>query len=118
MTDLNDKTPGERVYDLLASRAIYMSDKFIDELLAAAAPASLTPAPQGTASAWKLTADEMPPVDTLVLCCGVKRVGMAVMEYNERDRWQIARASEWHSSYPPSHWRPLPAEPANGEPTK
>lgn len=78
---------------------------------APAAPASLTPAPQGTASDWKLTADEMPPVDTPVLGFGVKRVGMAVMEHNERDGWQIATTSEWHGAHTPTHWMPLPAEP-------
>lgn len=61
---------------------------------------------------WVKVSDQLPEMCVSVLTYGAKRCEWAVMIYTRGETWEIETASEYHSSYAPTHWMPLPQEPA------
>jgi hypothetical protein len=64
-----------------------------------------------TVPQWISVEDRLPPEYERVLTSGAKRVGMAVMQYSDRDDWQIETPSYWNAAYPPKFWMLLPNPP-------
>ena len=66
---------------------------------------------------WISVEERLPPEYVPVLTYGGKRMQwVSAARYSERDGWEIETPSEWHSTYPPKHWMPLPAPPTTGAP--
>lgn len=62
---------------------------------------------------WISVHEKLPPEWEPVLTYGAKRVGQVVMQFSVVEGWQIETASEWHSAYWPTHWKPLGAAPSH-----
>jgi hypothetical protein len=90
---------------LFIASGVYLDESANEYKLAGAPVAEAAPT-------WIACAKQMPKEWDTVLTCGAKKVGQAVMQWSRQDGWQIETASEWHTSYPPTHWMPLPARPA------
>lgn len=65
-------------------------------------------------AAWISVADRLPEDEEPVLAYGAKRTEWAVMQRISGD-WNIETASDFHSSYAPKYWMPLPTPPSTAD---
>lgn len=66
------------------------------------------------AAEWISVEDRLPEDEEPVLTYGAKRTEWAVMHRISGD-WHIETASDFHSSYAPKFWMPLPAAPSTAD---